>query len=117
MVNQHNIFFLWNFVYLLFSFTNFKHELLVDEAFANNLVETPIPKIKPSNQTPLAVAISLSSISSNSSMAYSNAIAIERHMEIIKNQEFHWDQTQKWNQNKNFYYKNSHMEIKKKKNS
>ena len=115
MVNQHNIFFLWNFVYLLFSFTNFKHELLVDEAFANNLVETPIPKIKPSNQTPLAVAISLSSISSNSSMAYSNAIAIERHMEIIKNQEFHWDQTQKWNQNKNFYYKNSHMEIKKKK--
>ena len=102
-------------MYLLFSFTNFKHELLVDEAFANNLVETPIPKIKPSNQTPLAVAISLSSISSNSSMAYSNAIAIERHMEIIKNQEFHRDPTQKLNQNKNFYYKNSHMEIKKKK--
>ena len=48
-------------------------------------------------------------------MAYLNAIAAERHMEIIKNQEFHRDQTQKWNQNKNFYYKNSHMEIKKKK--
>ena len=48
-------------------------------------------------------------------MAYLNAIAAERHMEIIKNQELHRDQTQKLNQNKNFYYKNSHMEIKKKK--
>ena len=48
-------------------------------------------------------------------MAYLNAIAAERHMEIIKNQELYRDQTQKLNQNKNFYYKNSHMEIKKKK--
>ena len=40
--------FSWSFVYLLFSFTNFKHEIVVDEAFANNLVETPTPKIKPS---------------------------------------------------------------------
>ena len=50
-------------------------------------------------------------------MAYLNAIAAERHMEIIKNQELYRDQTQKLNQNKNFYYKNSHMEIKKKKKS
>ena len=32
-----------------------------------------------------------------------------------KNQEFHKDPTQKLNQTKNFYYKKSHMEIKKKK--
>ena len=48
-------------------------------------------------------------------MAYSNATVGERHMEIVKNQEFHRDPTQKLNQNKNFYYKNSHMKIKKKK--
>ena len=35
-------------------------------------------------------------------------------MEIVKNQEFHKEPTQKLNQNKNFYYKNSHVEIKKK---
>ena len=49
-------------------------------------------------------------------MANSNATAGERHMRIIKNQEFHRDPTQKLNQNKNFNYKNSHMEINKKKN-
>ena len=47
-------------------------------------------------------------------MAYSNATTGESHMKIIKNQEFHRETTQKLNQNKNFYYKNSHMEIKKK---
>ena len=47
-------------------------------------------------------------------MAYSDATIGERHMEIVKNQEFHRDPTQKLNQNKNFYYKNLHMEIKKK---
>ena len=47
-------------------------------------------------------------------MAYSNATIGERHMEIVKNQEFHRDPTQKLNQNKNFYYKNLHMGIKKK---
>ena len=47
-------------------------------------------------------------------MANSNAIVGERHMELVKNQEFHRDPTQKLNQNKNFDYKNSHMEIKKK---
>ena len=35
-------------------------------------------------------------------------------MKIIKNQEFHSDPTQKLNENKNFYHKNFHMEIKKK---
>ena len=45
-------------------------------------------------------------------MAYSNATVGERHMEIVKNHEFHRDPTQKLNQIKNFYYKNSHMEIK-----
>ena len=48
-------------------------------------------------------------------MAYTNATVGERHMEIVKNQEFHRYSTQKLSQNKNFYYKNSHMEIKKKK--
>ena len=48
-------------------------------------------------------------------MAYTNATVGERHMEIVKNQEFHRYPTQKLSQNKNFYYKNSHMEIKKKK--
>ena len=46
-------------------------------------------------------------------MAYSNATVGERHMELVKNQEFHRDPTKKLNQKKNFYYKNSHMEIKK----
>ena len=50
-------------------------------------------------------------------MAYSNATTGERHMKIIKDQEFHRDATQKLNQNKNFYYKNSNMEIKKNKSS
>ena len=36
-------------------------------------------------------------------------------MQIVKNQEFHKDPTQKLNQNNNFYNKNSHMEIKKSK--
>ena len=40
--------FSWSFVYLLFPFTKFKHQIVVDEAFANNLVETPNPKNKPS---------------------------------------------------------------------
>ena len=47
-------------------------------------------------------------------MAYSNATVGERRMEKVKNQEFHRDPTQKLNHNKNFYNKNSHMEIKKK---
>ena len=47
-------------------------------------------------------------------MAYSNATVGEGHMELVKNQEFHRDPTKKLNQKKNFYYKNSHMEIKKK---
>ena len=47
-------------------------------------------------------------------MASSNATVGARHMEKVKNQEFHRDPTQKLNQNKNFYNKNSHMEIKKK---
>ena len=50
-------------------------------------------------------------------MAYSNATIGERHMEIVKNQEFHKEPTQKLNQNKNFYYKNSHMVIKKNESS
>jgi len=50
-------------------------------------------------------------------MAYSNATTGERHKKIIKNQEFHRDPTQKLNQNKNFYYKNSHTEIKKNESS
>ena len=50
-------------------------------------------------------------------MAFLNATIGERHIKIIKNQEFHRDKTQKLNQNKNFYYKNSHMEIKKNKSS
>ena len=48
-------------------------------------------------------------------MAYSNATVGERHMQIVKNQEFHRYPTQKLSQNNNFYYKNLHMEIKKKK--
>ena len=47
-------------------------------------------------------------------MAYSNATVAERHMEKVKNQEFHRDPTQKLNQKKIFYNKNSHMEIKNK---
>ena len=50
-------------------------------------------------------------------MAYSKATIGERHMEIVKNQEFHKEPTQKLNQNKNFYYKNSHMEIEKNESS
>ena len=50
-------------------------------------------------------------------MAYSNATVGERHIETVEIKEFHRDPTQKMNQKKNFYYKNSHMEIKKNKSS
>ena len=50
-------------------------------------------------------------------MAYTNATVGERHMEIVTNQEFHKEPIQKLNQNKNFYHKNSHMEIKKNESS